>query len=185
MAAIKTEQDLIAALREAEIPQRAIATKLNLAPSAVSNIFSGTRGIKFEEAIALISMLPERAAGHELPLIGMAGAGAWLEAVEVTRRNIFVPAGLRGEFAVEVVGDSMDLVLPDGSIAVIDPSDTSLFVGKLYLLLNAEGEGTIKRYRTDPARFEPVSSDPFHKPFEIGSIDIKVIGRVTGSVQMF
>lgn len=185
MPTIKSDSDLVAALREAGIPQRAIATRLSLPPSAVSNIFSGTRGIRFEEAAKLLEMLPLEQRGNELPLIGMAGAGSWIDAVEVTRRHITVPAELRGRFATEIVGTSMNLLMPEGSIAIVDPDDTTLYVGKIYLLINEDGEGTVKRFRADPARFEPVSDDPSHVPFEVGSQPFRVVGRVSGAVQIF
>jgi SOS-response transcriptional repressor LexA len=79
----------------------------------------------------------------------------------------------------------MNLLLPEGSHAIVDPEDRRLFNGKLYLLRNAEGEATIKRYRTDPARFEPVSDNPDYLPFEIGQLDFSIIGRVTSGLQKF
>lgn len=177
---------LLKALVEAKIPRTVIARTLVIAPSAVTALFSGGRQLKYEEAIKLRALLGQTGGGvRELPLIGMAGAGNWLEALEDADRKIFVPESAVGKFAVEVVGDSMNLLIPEGSSAIIDPDSTSLFDGKIYLLQNEYGEGTIKRYRTDPARFEPVSSNPAHMAFELGKSDLRIIGRVTSSLNNF
>lgn len=187
MPADTPTRNLLDAVKEAGIPQRVVASKLSLAPSAVSNLFKGERGLKYNEAVILQELLGGVASprGRELPLIGMAGAGQWLEAIEVTRRHVWMPAEAEGQFALDVIGDSMNLMLPEGTTAIVDPEQTELYVGKLYLLLNPEGEATIKRYRSDPARFEPVSDNPDHSPFSVAAGEFRVLGRVTAGLQMF
>lgn len=185
---IPTAEQILTSLREAGVPQRVIAEKLAIPQSAVSNLYNGSRVLKLHEANVLLALLPRRPGPREIPLIGMSGAGRWLEAIEHARDTILLPGGIdeRGTFAVEVVGDSMNLAgLPEGSTAVIDPEDRRLFNGKSYLLLNGEGEATIKRYRTEPSRFEPVSDNPEYQPFEVGEFDFSIIGRVTMGVQKF
>ena len=184
---IPTAKRILQALKDAGVPQAAIARKLVLPSSAVSNMVNGKRKMTLEEANKLLDLVPPPRPGRELPLIGMAGAGNWLEAIEEARQQVWIPAEdyAEGRFAVEVNGDSMNLLLPHGSIAVIDPTDTQLFSAKIYLLRNSEGEATIKRYRTDPSRFEPVSDNPAFVPFEIGTSDFRVIGRVTSGIQRF
>ncbi len=184
---IPTAEQILRSLREAGVPQRVIAEKLAIPQSAVSNLYNGSRVLKLHEANVLLSLLPPRPGVREIPLIGMSGAGRWLEAIEEAREKIQVPGGLdeRGAFAVTVVGDSMNLLLPEGSHAIVDPEDRRLFNGKLYLLRNADGEATIKRYRSDPARFEPASDNPDYMPFEIGDFDFTIIGRVTSGLQKF
>lgn len=177
--------ELIQALKDAGVPQTAVAKKLVLAPSAVSMLFQGRRELKHDEALKLQELLDVDTGVTEIPLIGMAGAGNWVEAIEVARRSVWVPTAMRAKFAIEIVGNSMNLAgLPDGTTATVDPEDTELHVGKIYLLLNGDGEATVKRFRHDPARFEPVSDDPEHKPFSVGSSDFRVIGRITGAVQV-
>jgi repressor LexA len=181
-----TSARLIQALKDAHVPQRAVADKLSLAPSAVSMLFQGRRELKHDEALKLQELLDVDPSVIEIPLIGMAGAGNWVEAIEVARRTVWVPAASAGKFAIEIVGDSMNLAgLPEGATAIVDPEDTDLHVGKIYLLLNGDGEATVKRFRHDPARFEPVSSNPKHAPFSVGSSDFRVIGRISGAVQLF
>lgn len=48
----------------------------------------------------------------------------------------------------------------------------------VYLVMNGDGEATIKRYREGPARFEPDSNNPEHKTVHLGGHHITVIGRV-------
>lgn len=185
---------MIAALKKAGITQREVAERLGISPSAVSNLMSGSRGLKHSEAIKLLEMLEvagwsdgtsSSSGGREVPLIGMAGAGRWVEAVELAKEHVWIPPRAEGKFALEVVGDSMNLLLPEGSIAIIDPDQTDLYAGKLYLLRNVEGEATIKRYRSDPARFEPVSDNASYVSFAVGSTDFRVLGRVTAGMQIF
>ncbi|MFS0737536.1 S24 family peptidase [Sphingomonas sp. 1P06PA] len=184
---IPTAEKILLQLKNAGIPQRVIAQKLAIPPTAVSNLYTGQRHLKLHEANILLQMLPREPQPLKIPLIGMAGAGRWLEAIEESRETITIPAEVnaKGRFAVEIVGDSMNLVLPEGSWAVIDPDDRRLYVGKLYLLRNADGEATIKRYREGPARFEPASDNPEYVPFELGELDFSVIGRVTYAIQQF
>lgn len=185
--AIPTAEAILNSLRDANIPNAVIARKLALAPSAVTNLFAGTRTLKLHEANILLSLLPTAPKPAQIPVIGMAGAGRWLEAIQEARTTLALPAeaNVRGKFGVDVVGDSMNQLLPEGSVAIIDPDDTALFSGKIYLLLNGDGEATIKRYRVDPARFEPVSDNDEYVPFEIGTTDFRVVGRVTFGIQRF
>jgi repressor LexA len=84
----------------------------------------------------------------------------------------------RNAFAVEIDGDSMDLILPEGGWAVIDPDQRSFFDGRVYLVMNGEAEATLKRYRGNPARLEPVSSNDSHGDFVLSGEPITIIGRV-------
>jgi SOS-response transcriptional repressor LexA len=180
MSNIQTAEQLIQALRDNGVPQRVIAQKLLLSQSAVSDLMNGKRQLKWNEAQAILSLLPKRPEPREVPVIGMAGAGNWVEAIENAASTLTVPGefGDAGTFAVEVSGQSMNLLLKEGALALIDPEDRSLYNGRIYLLRNDEGEATIKRYRTDPSRFEPVSDDPTFVPFETGHTRFDVVGRV-------
>ena len=183
-----TSEELLSELRDMGVKGKEIAELLNIAPSAVSALYKGTRRLRHDEAMKLMKVITGTTA-KELPVIGMAGAGAWVEAIEHSRATVTLPmpmyADVGGAFAVEVAGDSMNVVLPEGSYAIIDPGQTDLFSGHLYLLRNGEGEATIKAYKNDPARFEPMSDNPEYGPFLVGSTDFSVIGRVTGSLRKF
>lgn len=83
--------------------------------------------------------------------------------------------------AFEVEGDSMDRVSPPGSLILVNIIDKTLVQNACYVISNEAGEATYKRYRTNPVRFEPVSTNPSHEPiFPEGPISI--LGRVRRSV---
>ena len=72
----------------------------------------------------------------------------------------------------------MDLLIDDGGLILVDPGLKELAPGGVYLIANSRGEATVKRYRRDPARFEPCSSNPLHQPFLICDDDFSVLGKV-------
>ena len=72
----------------------------------------------------------------------------------------------------------MDLVIEDGGLILVDAGQKELAPGGVYLIANSRGEATVKRYRRDPARFEPCSSNPAHRPFLISEDDFSVLGKV-------
>lgn len=169
------------------ISQTALAKAVGLpAQSAVSNILNGSRRVKLDERVKI-----EKALGGEeisaeqspivwVPVIGLASAGAWREAVEIPSYSMPMrrKPHCNMAFAVEVRGDSMDKILPEGGWAVVDPDQRTLYEGKVYLIGNHEFEATIKRYHNNPARFEPVSHNPMHSTIMMGEHQITVIGRI-------
>lgn len=121
-----------------------------------------------------------------VPLISWVSAGKLLapEAVDDINnaRQITIgdlPAG--DWIALEVVGSSMDRISPPGSIIVVNRRDRRLVPNACYVIQLDGGEATYKRYRPDPERFEPVSTDPSHDTlFPAGPV--AVIGRVRRSM---
>ena len=85
-------------------------------------------------------------------------------------------------FVVIVEGDSMDLVANDGEAIIIEPAERELLAGRYYVIMNGDGETTFKRYMENPARFEPCSSNPAHKPIIVGSQNFTIVGRVRKKV---
>lgn len=162
-------------------------TSLNL--SAISNIFKGKRQVKVQEAQIIYRFLglPVAAPASDIqwvPKIGLASAGRWREAIRDYKASYPIPRGTVGPdaFAVEIEGDSMDLVLPNGGTIIVDPDQRQLYDRKIYLLRNEEGEVTVKQYRSDPARFEPVSSNPVHTTLPIGQDQFFIVGRAVHTV---
>lgn len=165
-----------------------LARLLRIAPARISEIKKGTRRIQPDEMPVLAKFfgmgevaLPEEESNIVwVPVIGIAAAGSWRDAIEIPA--FVVPQlkrpGCNQAFAVQVDGDSMDLILPERSYAVIDPDQRRLTNKRVYLIQNGGGETTIKRYRSDPARFEPVSSNPSHNVIHMGEHEIIVLGRV-------
>lgn len=153
--------------------------------SAISNMFHGKRRIKLDERAAIEAYLKDETAETEptirwVPLIGLAPAGSWREAILMPMGEVPVRSSVAGKraFAVEVDGDSMNQILRDGGWAVIDPDQTYLYDSRVYLVSNADHDATLKRYRSNPARFEPVSDNPEHETIYVVGELIRVVGRV-------
>lgn len=152
--------------------------------SAANKIFKGERRVQIDEATRIyqyLGLIPiEHDSVRVVPVIGLTAAGHWREAVEMPVGKMMVPSSVAGprSFAVEVKGDSMDLLIEDGGWVVVDPDDKELRPGKSYLLQNGEHEVTVKRYQKLPARFEPVSSNDEHTGFLASDCDPIILGRV-------
>ena len=180
--------ELIKQLDAKTVTGKAIADLLNIAPARITEMKKGARRIQPDEMAVLakfFSMGQTESANNNthivwVPVIGMAAAGSWREAI--TFPSYVVPhhrmPGCNQAFAVEVHGDSMDLLLPERSWAVIDPDQRRLIERKVYLISNGDGDTTIKRYRENPSRFEPVSRNSEHQPIFAGESEIRIIGRV-------
>lgn len=171
-----------ARMKDLGVTQADLAKELGLNQSAVSNLLNGGRQVKVHEAAAIenyLKLVPSSLVDF-VPVIGISSAGNWREAVNLPTRSIPVPPGLAGPraFAVELSGDSMDQVLYEGASVVIDPDQTQLYNGKVYLISNAEHETQIKVYQSNPARFEPRSNNDTHKTIFMGEEHVRVIGRV-------
>lgn len=171
-----------AKMKERHLTQDGLAREMGLHQSAVHNILAGKRGVKADEASYIyrrlgIDRIPDI---HLVPIIGLTSAGNWREAILRSGGVMPVPNRVAGEraFAVEVLGDSMDRIIPDGGFAVVDPDQTQLYNDKVYLIQNDEHEAQVKLYRSNPARFEPVSTNELHETLIVGEQQIRIIGRV-------
>ncbi len=170
-------------MAEQGVKQTAFAKFLGLpSQSALSNILKGKREVKAEEARRIYEYLGIRREPDILfvPVIGIASAGRWREAIQVPLGTMPVPPSIVGprSFALEVSGDSMDLLIEDGGWVVIDPERKELRPGSCYLIANADYEATVKMYQREPARFEPCSNNAEHKAFLASETDFTVIGKV-------
>lgn len=118
---------------------------------------------------------------RQIPIIGLVNAGSWRE--EIDNRGVRMmdcpdPRLPKHVFAVQVEGDSMDKVAAPGTNIVVDPKDRDLRHGKYYVVRNGDGEITFKQFFSEPARLEPASTNPEHKPIMLGSDFVEIIGRV-------
>lgn len=179
-----------AAIKPAGYTQDTLAKAAGLThKSALAKMLNGGRKVEVGEAVKIYSLLglkPEGAIGvQSVPVIGLAAAGAWREAIEMPGRRMTIPQGIASPraFAVEVIGDSMNLLIRDGGWIVVDPDQKVLQQNRCYLIQNGNHEVTVKRYHSNPARFEPVSDSPEHKGFLVSECDFIVLGRAvwTGS----
>lgn len=169
-------------MKEMGITQSDLAREMKLNQSAISNLLNGGRAIKAHEAAFLqrrLNLGPPSLIDL-VPVLGLSNASNWREAIAMpSKRRVPVPPGMAGEnsFAIELLGDSLDQVI-QCTYLVVDPDKTQLFNGKVYLIENAEHETTVKVYQSNPARFEPRSSNDQHQPIMVGEQPVRVIGRI-------
>lgn len=83
--------------------------------------------------------------------------------------------------ALTVRGQSMNREAPEGSVIIVDFEDRDLVSGKLYVFKTEDGEASFKRYRDNPDRFEPVSTEEHETIFPKGNWF--VVGRVVAVTQ--
>ena len=126
----------------------------------------------------IVTVTPPTIAVRMIPVVGKIAAGNWREAVRDPSGYIAAPVRSGNAFALKPDGDSMNLVVGEDAVIVVDPDDLDLTDGRLYAIMNGGGETTFKRYRAQPPRLEPVSSNPIHEPIAIGREPFTVIGRV-------
>lgn len=118
---------------------------------------------------------------RSVPLVGNISCGNWQEAVESAAGYVPAISGGSRVFALKAVGDSMNKLIAEGGYVYVDPDDTDLIDGKIYVVLNGEGEATAKMFKVDPARLIPCSDNPQHQAITLGAETFSVIGRVVGS----
>lgn len=119
----------------------------------------------------------------DVPLLSMVSAGNLRSHAAVSEhdilRRIKVGELPKGDWiALQVDGDSMDRVAPDGAIILVDRSDDRLIDGKFYIFSLAGGEATFKRYKRTPQRLQPYSTNPDHMAVPADRDDLYVFGRV-------
>lgn len=118
-----------------------------------------------------------------VPLVSWVAASSFAEiTVPAEEVEKFIPvAGLEpGDYiALEVRGDSMDRIAPDGSIAVINRRKRDMIDNKFYVVASEDGGSTtLKRFKEDwPARLEPYSHNPEHQTIFIRE-PVKVVGQL-------
>jgi repressor LexA len=171
-----------ATMKELGVTQVQLASEMGLHQSAITNVLKGERQVKVHEASYIYERLKlfRQPDVQQVPVIGLTSAGNWREAIESPDGTVPMPNGLASNraFAVEVKGDSMEKLVQDGEYVVVDPEATQLYNDKVYLIQNADHETQIKLYRSNPARFEPMSDSGEHKTLFMGQDRVDVIGRI-------
>ncbi|MFW2829904.1 LexA family protein [Sphingomonas sp. ID0503] len=177
--------EIKAAIKRAGLRQIDIAEHLGLTQKKVSETLGGKRRFQFHEMDRLRELLAKHDPAmpgplRAIPIIGQVAAGNWREAVRhpLASMPALDPSIPHRAFALRVAGDSMDLRAQDGATIVVDPEDRSLYPGRLYVVLNEDGETTFKEFRSDPARLVPLSSNPAHVDIVLGQGHFEVVGRV-------
>ena len=116
-------------------------------------------------------------------VIGVVPAGTPLEAIEDIIGEIDYPSRFANKqvFALQIKGDSMNKVLPDGCIGLFEKKST-LENGEIGAIMVNGDDATVKKfYRlTDSYVLEPVSFNPEQHPLIIkdGTDPVSVIGKL-------
>ena len=116
-------------------------------------------------------------------VIGVIPAGTPLEAIEDIIGKIEYPSRFANKevFALQIKGDSMNKVLPDGCIGLFEKTST-LENGEIGAIMVNGDDATVKKfYRlTDSYVLEPVSFNPEHHPLIIkdGTVPVSAIGKL-------
>lgn len=124
----------------------------------------------------------------DVPLYGSIAAGVPIEMAEVEDSQP-IPTAVHSRypraFLLRVEGNSMNNILPNGCLALVDPCNTVDRDGKAYAVCVNGYDATIKRVRKLNNGFvlEPDSTDPTYQPqvFNFNEPDtmaITIIGRV-------
>lgn len=165
-----------------------LANAIGIEPNKVSKSLTGTRQFKAAEMLRIIQVLrgpvvttPSRSV-RMIPVIGEVAASTWREAIRrpIDEMPAFDTNISANAFGLEIVGDSMNLLAPEGGVAVVDPDDKALYPGRRYVVVNGEGETTFKEFANDPARLVPLSTNADHREILLGGEDVfTLVGRVS------
>lgn len=185
--------EIRALMKERGFKQEDLANLLGIDPTAVSKRLTAKRAFRHDEMMKVEAWLgqprmPTVTGGtvRMLPIIGQVAAGTWREAIQRPLGELPVPAAGTSQNAIvlEVQGDSMDLEIEDGGHVIVDMDDKALFPGRLFVVLNDEGEATFKQFEAEPARLIPRSTNPEHKVIQIGDGQpFTVLGRVVSLIR--
>jgi SOS-response transcriptional repressor LexA len=176
-------QTLKRLMAENKDSQAGLARMLGMSPDKMSKVMSGKRRLTVEEANKLATYYGTGSNQDNLPvllpIVGLVSAGAWRQGFEEIRGYMPSPdkALSKDAFVVIVEGDSMNLVAQPGEGIIVDPRELDLLPGRYYVVRNADGETTFKRYMENPARLEPCSTNPAHETIYPGRGGFTVIGR--------
>lgn len=120
----------------------------------------------------------------KIHVYGRIPAGVPFEAIQDILEDVEVPSWLaekKGLFGLKVVGDSMNKVIPDGAIAVLQKTP-HLENGDIGAVMVNGYDATLKKFfrLTDSVVLEPLSFNPEHEPIVIkdGSMEVQTIGKL-------
>lgn len=162
------------------LAQRELAEQLAEQRVAAARARAGNR----TTVTATITQAEEPQTRIRVPLISWVSAGkmSFPDITDDIIRHVedggLDPAG--DWIALQVVGDSMDRISPPESIIFVDRADKILVPNACYVISNGDGEATYKRFRPNPMRFEPVSTNPAYEPI-YPTREPLIVGRVKKS----
>ncbi len=201
---MSTFNERLKELRKASgLTQKQLSQDLELGESTVSMYEQGSREPDFEILNRIVdyfnvdlNYLMGRIASGEfapvsrivrakkVPVYGRIPAGSPFEAIYNDLGEIDIPGWLAKKdnlFGLVVAGDSMNRIIPDGYIAVLQKTST-LENGEIGALLVNGNDATLKKLikLTEYVVLEPLIFNPEHKPLLIGKNepDVQVLGKL-------
>lgn len=188
---------LVDALVLSHVKNTALATALGVNQSRVAEMKTGKRRLQAHEipVIARVTGVPlppdfsaepnAAAAAVSIPIVTWVSAGA-LAKPDVSDEQIgtmrFSDIDPKGDWlALRVEGDSMDRISPPGSIILVNRKERRLIPNACYVVSDGDHGVTYKRFRPNPDRMEPVSTNPKHEPI-FYEHEPTVIGRVRKTI---
>lgn len=142
---------------------------------------------KFAVSVSYDEWLQKEEAGRtiktiEVPIVAMIPGGAWSDADDHVFDTVHYTPKKPGTYrGVKIRGRSMNKLVDDGAIAIIDISQSNpdALVDQP-VIVECGGNVTAKVYRRNPERFEPYSDDPsFETIYPDG--ECRIIGRIVSS----
>lgn len=213
-------QWIATALQKDDKTQAGLARALGVTQPQITRLLAGERSLRAEEIRVVEAYLDEPfpyaqiserggiienvegMASGSMPVRFRVQAGSWLElesAVDEViatipfNRDPAYPPG-RDQFAVQIVGDSMDKLFPDGSYAIVVAANGQEPLNNDLVIVRRSQRGlverTVKRYVVTPAGAElrPESTDPRYKPLPVagdGDTTIEIEGFIIGRYERF
>jgi phage repressor protein C with HTH and peptisase S24 domain len=177
--------------RRPGVSQKALAEAAGTSQQQIGKLLHGERemtALWAEKIAPSLKTSPEKLVFPGLrtfraPMLSWVSAGrlAHEEGVKRSdvRKYVYLADLPKGDWVVlQVQGDSMDRIAPDGSFICVNLADQRVINDKYYVFGTPEGEATFKRYRGgSPPRLQPFSTNPDHETIQMAG-DMLVIGRV-------
>lgn len=167
-------------------PRRLMLAKLADALGApLEYLAQGARSLMERDKTAGAAYL--RRAVRHAPVISFADAVRLLDDPHADPHAVaedYIPVTTNAErvFALFLDDEAVDLAFPKDTLVVIDYADRSPADGA-FCLAAPRREAIVRRWRDGPARLEPHSSNPAHKPLIVAG-DACVIGCARVSIRI-
>ncbi len=121
---------------------------------------------------------------RKIPIIGWVHAGDPMEAIEYLDPDCYVEVDFNGRKnakALEIQGNSMNMIAPESAIILFDPDDKITIPNKYYIIRVNSDEAVFRKFimRGESPLFVPASNEPDHAIIDPASdLHVEVIGRV-------
>ena len=125
---------------------------------------------------------------HHVPIVSLEDAMHMIDQKahpdlhEMATDYIPVTSGSEHLFSFFVNDDAMNLAFPGNTLAVVDYSHRVPGDGDIVLLRLEDGSPFLRRWRSNPSRLEPYSSDPSHETVYVEELT-GIIGTVSVSIR--